>query len=391
MMKRTRLAAATAFVLCAAIAAAPFSSMAAGPLAEKVNSGYDEETWARLQDNVLEYDEIPTLVHEYNSTIQQSAKDMGKMQQDFLQNAEELESHSRKMENLKDSAKDEGDYEAYGNYYAQEMRLSGTAKAMESTGKNLMSKKAVASMQQGEDMITQAAQSLMVTYDSLSKQRGTLVKLQELYDRQYQMMVNRRALGLVTDTDVFKAQTNQLSALSSIQTMDGVLLQLKPKLCTLTGWAADADPVIASIPPVDLSRIESMDLEADTWKAIGNNHTLIEQRHSAQGKTNDGTAARMAYIEEGDQKLTIKMKQLYDDAAAKKTAREAALSGYQSAQQSAASYEHMYGLGLISEADYLGAQISYYQKQAAFENAETDLLLAVETYWWAVKGFTELE
>ncbi len=263
-MKKTRAAAATAFVLCAAIAVSPFSSMAAGPLAEKVNSGYDEETWARLQDNVLEYDEIPTLVHEYNSSIQQSVKDMEKMQQDFLHNAVELENHSRKMENLKDSAKDEGDYEAYGNYYAQEMRLSGTAKAMESTGRNLMSKKVVASMQQGEDMITQGAQSLMVTYDSLSKQRGTLVKLQELYDRQYQMMVNRRNLGLVTDTDVFKAQTNQLSALSNIQTLDGVLLQLKPKLCTLTGWAADADPVIASIPPVDSSRIAAMDLEADT-------------------------------------------------------------------------------------------------------------------------------
>ncbi len=99
----------------------------------------------------------------------------------------------------------------------------------------------------------------------------------------------------------------------------------------------------------------------------------------------------MAYIEEGDQKLTIKMKQLYDDVAAKKTAREGALSGYQSAQQSAASYENMYSLGLISEADYLGAQISYYQKQAAYENADTDLLQAVETYWWAVKGFTDLE
>lgn len=390
-MKRTRAATATALALCAAMAASPLTSMAAGPLAKKVNSGYDEETWTRLQDNVLEYDEISNLVHEYNSTIQQSIKDMEKMRQEFLQNAEDLESHSRKMENLKDTAKEEGDYEAYGNYYAQEMRLSVTARAMESTGLNLLSKKAVAGMQQGEDAITKAVQSLMISYDSLSKQRGTLVKLQELYDRQYQMMVNRRTLGLVTDTDVLRAQTNQLSALSNIQTVDGVLLQMKPRLCTLTGWAADADPMIAPIPSVDMSRIASMNLEEDTWKAIGNNQTLIEQRHSAQGKTNDGTSARMAYIEEGDQKLTIRMKQLYDDVAAKITAREGALSGYQSAQQSAAGYEHMYGLGLISEADYLGSQIAYYQKQAEYENADTDLLLAVETYWWAVKGFAELD
>lgn len=390
-MKKTRMTTATALALCVALAAGPLTSMAAGPLAEKVNSGYDEETWARLQDNVLEYDEISMLVHEYNSSIQQTREDLEKTQQELLRNAEEMESHRRKMEDMKDTAKAEGDLEGYANYYGQEAILKATAKGMEAKGINLVGRKAVASIQQGEDMITQAVQSLMISYDSLSKQRGTLGKIQELYDRQQQMAVNRRSLGLATDADVLRAQTNQLSARSNIQSLDSIMLQLKPQLCTLTGWAADADPVIASIPPVDMSRIASMNLEEDTTKAIGNNLTLIGQRHSEMGKTNDGTTARMAYIEEGDQKLTIEMQRMYDDVAAKKSAYEGALAGYQSAQQSADGYERSYGLGLMSEADYLGAQITYYQKQAAYETANSDLLLAVETYWWAVKGFAELE
>lgn len=390
-MKKTRITAAAALTVCVTLAAAPLPALAAGPLAVKENSGYDEETWARLQDNVLEYDEISTLVHEYNSSMQQTREDLEKSQRDLYKNADELQSHKRKMEEMKDAAKDEGDIESYTNYYIQEATLGVVGKRMESAGTNLLNKKTVASLQQGEDQITQAVQSLMISYNSLTEQRDTLSKLQELYDRQYQLTVNKRGLGLATDAEVFKAQTNQLSALGNIQSIDGILLQMKPKLCTLTGWAADADPVIAPIPSVDMSRIESMNLEADTKKAIGNNLTLIEQRHSAQGKTNDGTAARMAYIDEGDQKLTIKMKQLYDDVAAKKSAYEAALAGFQSAQKSADGYERMYQLGLMAETDYLGAKISFYQKKAAYESADSALLLAIETYGWAVKGFTEIE
>lgn len=390
-MKKTRKTMALPLALSMALAAAPLPVMAAGPLAVKVNSGYDEETWARLQDNVLEYDEIPNLVHEFNSNMKQTWDDLEKTRENLLRNADELASHQRRMEDLMDTAKDEGNMEAAGNYGMQEYVLGVTSKGIESGAINMLNKKTVAGIQQGEDTITQMAQSLMISYDSLSKQRETLTRLQELYEKQYQMAVNRRNLGLATDTETLTAQTNQLSALGNIQSIDSGLLQLKPTLCTLTGWAADADPVIASIPPVDMSGIGTMNLEEDTRKAIGNNHTLIEQRHSAAGKTNDGTAARMAYIEEGDQKLTIKMQQLYDDVAAKKTAYEAAQAGYQSAQKSAEGYERMYGLGLMSEADYLGGMISYYQKKAGFESADTALRLAIETYEWAVKGFTEVE
>lgn len=390
-MKKTRTTTALVLALSAALAAVPLPVMAAGPLAVKVNSGYDEETWARLQDNVLEYDEIPNLIHEFNVNIRQTLDDLEKTRQTLLRNADELASHERRMENLKDAAMEAGDLEALKNYATQEYVLGRTSKGIESNAINLLNKRTVANLQQGEDTMTQIAQGLMISYDTLTKQRETLTRLQELYDRQYQMAVNRRSLGLATDTDVLTAQTNQLSVQGNIQSLDGGLLQLKPTLCTLTGWAADADPVIASIPPVDMSRIGSMNLEEDTRKAIGNNHTLIEQRHSALGRTNDGTAARTAYIEEGDQKLTIKMQQLYDDVAAKKTAYEAAEAGYQSAQKSAEGYERMYGQGLMSEAEYLGGMISYYQKKAGFESSDTALRLAIETYEWAVKGFVEIE
>lgn len=390
-MKKTRKVMAAALIFSTALLAVPAPAMAAGPLAVKVNSGYDEETWEKLQDNILEYDEIPNLVHEFNTNITQTREDLEKTQQDLLRNAEELASHERRMEQQKDDAIKGGDMEAVKNYATQEVVLGLTSKRIESGAVNLLNKKTVASIQQGEDTITQIAQGLMISYDSLSKQRETLTKLQELYNRQYEAARNRQQLGLATDTDVLTAQANLLMAQGNIQSIDSGLMQLKSTLCTLTGWAADADPVIAPVPPVDLTKIDTFHLEEDTRKAIGNNHTLIDQRHSAQGKTNDGTLARMAYIEEGDQKMTIKMRQLYDDVLAKRTAYEAAMDGYQSAELSAGSYERMYGLGLMAETDYLGGMISYYQKKAGLESADTALRLAIETYEWAVKGFSDIE
>ena len=85
------------------------------------------------------------------------------------------------------------------------------------------------------------------------------------------------------------------------------------------------------------------------------------------------------------------MKSLYDDVYAKKSAYEGAKAGFEAAEKSAASYERMYQLGMLSEADYLGTQISYYQKKASYESADTALRLAIETYGWAVKGLVNAD
>lgn len=124
--------------------------------------------------------------------------------------SQELDSQRGKMKNLKDEAKDQGNWTGYGNYTMQEIILGKVASGLRST--DLYNQKTVAGIQKGEKQITKAAQSLMITYDSLLKQRNTLEKLQELYAKQYQIAVNKHALGMATDQDVLTAQTNQLSA-----------------------------------------------------------------------------------------------------------------------------------------------------------------------------------
>lgn len=379
---------------------------ATGPLGDRIGAGYDEETWARLQDNVLEYDEISDLVHEYNTTVSNIWEDLEETRQDLIREAEEMQSQKGKMKRNKENAKDDlklaaeenpasaevaGLTAMVGNYTMQEAILEAVGSGLNSSARSsLVSRTTLSSLTKVENQFVQICQQLMIAYDSLTKQKNTLVKLEELYGEQYRIAQDQRALGLMTDQDVLSARTNQLSAQSTVASIDKALLQLKPTLCTMAGWAADADPELAPIPAVDVTRIDEMDLEADTKKAIGNNSTLISQRTSTKGKTTDGIAARLGVIDEGEQRMAIEMERLYNEVLSQKTAYDGAWDGYQSALKSRDKYERMYQMGMLSRADYLGTEISYYQKKAAWETADTSLLLALETYQWAVMGLAEV-
>ena len=386
-LKRVGAAVLAGTMLLAAMPGTAFAAYA--PVTGNPEDTSDAATWARLQDNVLEYDEIPDLVHVYNSSISEIWKNLRESKEKIDRNIQELDSQRGKMKNLKDEAKDQGNWTGYGNYTMQEIILGKVASGLRST--DLYNQKTVAGIQKGEKQITKAAQSLMITYDSLLKQRNTLEKLQELYAKQYQIAVNKHALGMATDQDVLTAQTNQLSAASSVASLDGGLLKLKPTLCTLTGWAADASPELAPIPETDLTQIDQMNLEEDTKKAIGNNSTLISQRTSAKGTSNASIESRLGVIEEGEQKLTIEMKRLYNDVYTQKETFEGARAGYQAAQKTHDKYTRMYQMGLLGESDYIGTEISYYQAKSSYESADTALRLAMETYNWGVQGLASIE
>ncbi len=393
-MKKRRCAAVIAIILVIVMtvsAAIPQAVWAAGPVSTKVNNGYDEETWNRMQDDILEYDEIPLLVHEYNRTISDIWESLEDARDSLADSVEELESQERKMKNLKDSAKQSGQQAEAINYMVQEKTLEGISSAMKSSGlQNINSRSTLAGIQRAEDQIVQAAQYLMISYDTLRKQQETLGHLEALYQARYQLETARYSQGMATATDVLAAQNSILSAQNSLQSIESALVQLKPNLCTLTGWPADADITIAVIGEFDQARIGEMNLEADTQKAIGNNTTMMELRRSEAGKTMDGTTARLAQIEEGEQKVILEIQRLFDDVTLNIAAYETSLVGYQVAQGDKAGYDRMYQMGMLSQADYLGTEISYYQKKAAMESADMALRLSVETYFWGIRGFATI-
>ena len=105
-LKRVGAAVLAGTMLLAAMPGTAFAAYA--PVTGNPEDTYDAETWAKLQDNVLEYDEIPDLVHVYNSNISEIWKNLRETKEKLDRNIQELDSLSGNMKRLKDDAKDQG-------------------------------------------------------------------------------------------------------------------------------------------------------------------------------------------------------------------------------------------------------------------------------------------
>lgn len=400
--KNQILALGLAAVLTAASAVPAFAGYApTGPGAEPEPEKYDAATLSKLQDNVLEYDELALRVREYNPNISEAWRKYGESKEDYQNMLTELEStYDDSMDNIDAVLKPLKQAEKLMP------QLKGTVKQMSSlkSGYHSLvqgirdtvtnwdtSKRNTSQIRQYEKQVISGAQSAMIGYNTIVDNKVTLETMVDLYQKQCDMYQRMAALGLANQTDVVSAQTSLIGAKSQLASLQSQQDSVYRTLCLLLGYDTDSGVEIRNLPDFDMSRLDGMNLKADTKKAIGNNYTLIGQRTSAKGETNAQIAARLNTIEEGEQKLTIEMQRLYQDVLDKKAAYEAAMTGYEAAEKSNGAAQRQYQNGLLSEMQYVGTQISYNQKKAAKESAELDLWTAMNAYDWGIEGLAAVE
>lgn len=400
--KNQILALGLAAVLTAASAVPAFAGYApTGPGAEPEPEKYDAATLSKLQDNVLEYDELALRVREYNPNISEAWRKYGESKEDYQNMLTELEStYDDSMDNIDAVLKPLKQAEKLMP------QLKGTVKQMSSlkSGYHSLvqgirdtvtnwdtSKRNTSQIRQYEKQVISGAQSAMIGYNTIVDNKATLETMVDLYQKQCDMYQRMAALGLANQTDVVSAQTSLIGAKSQLASLQSQQDSVYRTLCLLLGYDTDSGVEIRNLPDFDMSRLDGMNLKADTKKAIGNNYTLIGQRTSAKGETNAQIAARLNTIEEGEQKLTIEMQRLYQDVLDKKAAYEAAMTGYEAAEKSNGAARRQYQNGLLSEMQYVGTQISYNQKKAAKESAELDLWTAMNAYDWGIEGLAAVE
>ena len=400
--KNQILALGLAAVLTAASAVPAFAGYApTGPGAEPEPEKYDAATLSKLQDNVLEYDELALRVREYNPNISEAWRKYGESKEDYQNMLTELEStYDDSMDNIDAVLKPLKQAEKLMP------QLKGTVKQMSSlkSGYHSLvqgirdtvtnwdtSKRNTSQIRQYGKQVISGAQSAMIGYNTIVDNKATLETMVDLYQKQCDMYQRMAALGLANQTDVVSAQTSLIGAKSQLASLQSQQDSVYRTLCLLLGYDTDSGVEIRNLPDFDMSRLDGMNLKADTKKAIGNNYTLIGQRTSAKGETNAQIAARLNTIEEGEQKLTIEMQRLYQDVLDKKAAYEAAMTGYEAAEKSNGAAQRQYQNGLLSEMQYVGTQISYNQKKAAKESAELDLWTAMNAYDWGIEGLAAVE
>ena len=334
-----------------------------------------QERNEKLKDDVLEYSELQDMIRTYNPTVLEVADSYNKTIMDYENAWAELKLYQGRADSDKDDAKDAGNAEQYTYYTAQEQTYKAAASSYYKMLDNMKKTASSTSTQrQTERQMTVAAQSLMVSYET-----------------QYELGTVKEQAGTAAAAEVLSFKNQVLAAQASLAEVEANMESIYNSLCLMVGREADGSLQVASIPAADPSRIGTMNLEEDTAKAIGNNYTLISDRHSLKVDSTSSSNYKLRTMEDGEQKLTSKMKRLYEDAAIKRDALEQARTGYEKARINKQQADTKYAIGMLSKDEYLMEELDYVQKEADYKAADLALQQAMDTYDWAVLGIADIE
>lgn len=344
----------------------------------------------QLTDQTIEYNEIGSLIHTYNVDVQNKESNTENQRKEYSEIKNNLSWEKTSANSNKDEAKDDGDMESYAENASYEAIYKSAIKSynkmLDRLDKYSTNKDRIAL----EKQLTSAAQSLMISYQSNSLQKDYLKKMEDLTKRLYENTKTQQQAGLATGQDVITAYNSWTNASISLNSMASNEDSVYQNLCKLLGVNEGGSIELKSVPKADLQEIAEINLEEDTEKAIGNNSDIIEQRNTSAGTTSEINKKNRT-LQELEEEVTVKMKELYDEIKQAKTAYDAANAGYSSAQLTWDNAKNKYGMGMLSGAEYLQEELKFTQKETGFESADLELFQALETYKWAVKGIVSLD
>lgn len=375
-MRRTFAAVPMSLCMAAALSLGlPAPAVAASP-----EFARSEGEWARLRDNVLEYEEIEDLVHEYNVTVQnneqQYNRDKGKTSQDLVDDLLEQADDAWEAAGEADSEMEA----VMAEINARNAEASAERNVDDSTTKYIQ-------YAQAEKNIVVQAQTAMNNYYKLQYQLTSLKKNRELLEAVVSSTVGRQSQGMATAADVLTARQNLQSADAQIIAMESQIETTRQNLIVMLGWGQGAFPEIRPMPETDVERITAMNVEEDTKKAQEADYTLRLHRQNLENSTSDEN--RRIYsqsVEDDKQQIVIAVSDAYQKVIQAKNSYDQSVTSLDVAAKewNAAGIRNQ--IGTISRLEYQQAEAAMVSAQQEVQVKNLELFQAMETYDWVVKG-----
>ena len=345
-------------------------------------NGYDEETWAKLMDNKLEYAEIDDLVKNFNPDIKEAWSKFNNNIANLERTLDEVAVSRRNINSLLEEAKNSQDMQLSTVYAGQIKGLDMINKDLLKAGKNLKKPitKTNASLRLATKQVSLAAKALMINYKSLEGQENSLVELVSLNENILKNAKLQKKLGIITNADVEKANTDLLTAKANLTNIKLEKEKLRVALIKMLGWTENSNPDIADIPNIDLDYIDKINLEDDIKKAISNNSELVNFRNSRKNISSYSNEIEEVKETDMEDNIKIDMTSLYNNIKDDKISYDASSLAYEAANSAYKAATNSKSLGMLSESAYLNAKVSYTQKKGEYEAAGLKLLNEIEEY-----------
>lgn len=391
ILNKRRVQAAAAMALAVIFSLSPpaqSEALADGEEYTAVDGNQIEEE--RLLDQLIEYEELGSLIHSNNKTIQNLSSSTKRQEEAYTQIRDSLRTDKSDAKWKKEEAEDSGDLAGYAEYASWESVYSSAANSYNQMVKKLGKYSTNRSRITLEKELTKGAQSLMVSCRSLTLQKELLEGMERLYKKQYEDMTARNRAGLATVQEVSAAYNQWQDAVISLASLEDNGDSLYRSLCLMLGVDDSGSMEIGTVPRADKNKIAELDLEEDTKQAIINNTSVLQERNTSAGSSSAKNKKKRT-VEELEEKVKSKMQELYDTVYQSVKACQAAETGYAGAQNSWETAQRKFSLGMLSTADYIREEIQYTNKKAELEAAELVLWQALENYRWAARGIVDLD
>lgn len=334
----------------------------------------------------IQYSDLPELVKTYSPQVQME-RTLYETRLGRYESAREemMETRRRLREEAEDMEKN-GDSDGASNYRAQAKVLEEAAKDMDKQIRSAKGSSSTMSLRRMEDTMIWTAQSLMGTYHSLrAEQEGALAEA-ELMQRKYEKAMRQAGLGMVSQAAADEAGKAATAAANKAQSLQDDMERVRKELLMVTGYPGDSQVQIGMLPVPDQSRVDGITLEADKWRALGNNYELRQQRGSSSGGTIKEHHVRQRTIEEGEATMYGQMDTLYQNVLAGRTMWQSAVTAQAAREAEWKAASNKMDLGMLSRQEYLEARSSYLDGAAAKAQADVNFQQAMDMYDWAVKG-----
>ena len=391
----------TAILTAAAMTAAmPFSAFAAvnhpddntyqppEPPAPNYNQdlspefAYTEEKWASLRDNVMEYGELADLIHEYNPTVRSNRSTYADQRNKDLNDV--YDAYMDDIQDIWDQVDSVDD-----DVSAASLRYSANLLTQQADNNYQDADMEKIQYDQTEASLVYQAQQLMVTYEQSQYNLETLQSTRDMLEAQYQAVQAQQAVGMATQIDVLNAQ-------KSVQDQDSAILSAQKSaenvhrgLCLMLGWDVDAQPEIMPVPEPDLSRIDSMNPEADSQTAAANNYDVkYYEKKAGNLSSQDLVEANQVDIQNAKDTALRSLRTQYDTVLTARDALNAAQIQLETAAVDLNEAAVKKSVGQGTELEYKTAENAYISAKNSVNSQKLQLLLAMEGYDWNVKGLT---
>ena len=390
-LKRGAMAAGAVGMSLFMTATFPMSALAGSP-----EFAYTQEKWAALRDNVLEYEELNDLIHEYNATVLNNraeyddyrGKSSDRFKNDYADTVQDLYDASDKMlENVDE------DQPGYASALAGSISTRIQAQRMQETAdsENMDGDIKKLEYDRQEADLVRTAQTKMNQYWQKAKNRQSLEASLSLAQARQSAAAVRVQEGLEPQARLMEAQEAVQSAQAAIQAGDQEMDTVRRELCVLTGWSYDASPEIREIPVTRAVDLGAIDLEGDKQRAVEQNYAL----RAAKGKmnnTNYGTVQNKVLqvnVSEAEQKIKTDVENRYQNLKQAQSDQDQAAAELALEQRNLDAASRKLENGSIKRNEYLEIQDGYAAKAAAEQVSALKLTQAQEDYWWAVNGLAD--